>query len=159
MHVVIPIDLREQIRTACEQHDRMMAEHAAERERAASPDVRETEPDGLQYRTHQNNAPASAATTETAPAGEDEARLFDDPDLNERFAQTMGYLISELRHEWKQEIDRRISALQGENAEIRGMLTSALVMLGGDKAVRVPQKGDDDSVVELPRFLRRTHAA
>jgi hypothetical protein len=137
--------------------DRLRAEHAdwlARREAAAAAPVRKSNAEGVLYRTSENNAQAPAvAAVVSAPS--------DETDWRDEVAQSMGEIFAHERKRERSErnaalavLNREISVLKNENAEIRGMLGAVLAIIGGDK--KVGQKGHDDSVVELPKnFLRR----
>jgi hypothetical protein len=92
--------------------DRQRAEHRefmARREAQASPYVQWSDDGaGLLYRTT-DNALLPAAQPEPGPFDEEAstaANFFDDVERNEAFADTMAYLIAELRREWKRDIKR-----------------------------------------------------
>jgi hypothetical protein len=162
MHMVTSMDLlREQIRAACEQHDRMMAEHAqwqAEREALASPPVRENEPDGILYRTHGDNA--------TLPISEPDAvALFGDERdeiLCEGIGQALAHERARARAE-RVELDRQIATLEGEIRELRGMLGATLALLGAPKerfaTALVNPEADADKIIDLPDWRARRDAA
>jgi hypothetical protein len=100
-------DERRQLAELFREDDRLRAEHEqwmARREAKAASPVRESDPAALVYRTNENGAPAGASVTDTAPSDDDLVQLFDDPELNRRFTHTMGYVIAELRHEWRSEV-------------------------------------------------------
>jgi hypothetical protein len=161
-------DERRELRDLMQAHDRMMTEHQewmARREAAASPPARENGPQGILYRATENNAQPPVAAMDATPSDDDVAQLFDDPELNRNFTHAMGYVISELRHEWRTERDaalverdRKIGILEGELREMKGMLGAVLALMGG-KPLPTSNKNisDDSTVIELPRFLRRTH--
>jgi hypothetical protein len=135
-------DLRAEIDAVSREHDRLMAQ---DREPAGGPYVRKEGPAGLLYREHENNAPAPAPTTDSAPftAVADEsarnaaawdawvrghiaaerAEVFDQ--MGKVVAEfTSGYVFERL-----QPLTREIASLKGENAELRGMLGSALTAI------------------------------
>jgi hypothetical protein len=135
---------REEIRQLCIAHDRFMAEHASEPIRR--PTVSETD--------DANSAPAPAPVADADWSGWEawlaghlanvRRELLDD------FARAMGELISELRREWRHEIDRRISTLQCENAELRGMLGATLQLLGQ----RPEDRSKSGQIIDLPDWRR-----
>jgi hypothetical protein len=135
-------DLRAEIDAVSREHDRMMA-HA--REPVGGPYVRREGPAGLLYREHEESAPAPASATDsalfTAVADEsarnaaawdawvrghievERAEIFDQ--MGKVVAEfTSGYVFERL-----QPLTREIAGLKGENAELRGMLGSALTAL------------------------------
>jgi hypothetical protein len=91
----------------------------------------------------------SYEATSTAP------NFFDDIERNEEFADTMAYLINELRKEWQR--DHAV-----EIAELRGQV-SALLTIVGQKASNVPDENIDAKSadkIDLPAgFIRRRNNA
>ena len=85
----------------------------------------------------------------------DTPQLFDDPELNQLFTDTMAILISELRAEWKQDI--RQLERDSKIAKLQGKVEALLTLLGqksGNSAIA------ESGVVDLPRgFWKRDHAA
>ena len=64
---------------------------------------------------------------------DDDADLFDDPQLNRAFTDTMAHVICELRGEWRDAIkaerdghERALAEVRNENVEVKGLLRSAL---------------------------------
>ena len=85
----------------------------------------------------------------------DTPQFFDDPELNQLFTDTMAVVISELRAEWKQDIQRL--ERDSKIAKLEGKVEALLTLLG--------QKSGNSTIVEsgvvdLPRgFWKRDHAA
>lgn len=83
--------------------------------------------------------------------------LFGD-ERDDQLARALGGIIAACREEWQHEIARETTILRNENAELRGMLNATLTMIGAPERTKsAAQNSHDDSVVELPRFLRKVH--
>jgi hypothetical protein len=124
----------------CRQHDELMAQ-AREAERSGY--VQRNDPgDGLIFKDNED-AMVPAYTPE--PDG-----------FSEYQGDVLAHLIVELRDEWETYIDRRIAALQGENAELKGMIGAVLQLLG-KRGGDVPKSG---GVVELlPNWRKKRDVA
>src|SRR5262245_20102163 len=106
----------DEIRALCVEQDRLMAAAAEERRiyahgrfRSGSPPERLADGADIIYRQHDNSAPAPAPQPEPAPSYEEAStapNFFDDIERNEAFADCLGYVIAELRREWKRDIQR-----------------------------------------------------
>jgi len=139
---------REEIRQLCIAHDRFMAEQASEPIRR--PPVSEPDDAGLIYKEYDNGALMPAAEPDTAPS---EAGLWSD-----EFVKTLADILDDveqrMRREWKHEIEREITVLRNENAELRGFLGGLLAAIG-PRTEDVPKSGQ---IVDLPAWRRRDGA-
>jgi len=159
------------IRDAIAEDDRLRAE----RERQASPPVRETEPEGLVDKDYDNVPQHAAAGADDMPP------LFGD-ERDELLVEAMGTVIDAQRREWRREIaklkkdltalrrqvdldrnngieivctgiERRFALLEAENVELRSMLGEVLTRFVEH------QRGEPSAdVLELPNWRRRDAA-
>jgi hypothetical protein len=130
--------------------DRLRAEHAdwlARREAAAASPVQKSDPEGILYRTTEQNGPA-----DSQPSGV----LFGDW-RDQALSEAMGFCLVETRREMRKERDAALAERDRKIERLEAKLDAVLTIIGGDKAKSVAQVVHDDSVVHLPRFLRRTH--
>jgi hypothetical protein len=149
------MSIRDEIRELCIAHDRFMAEQASESIRR--PPVSETDTDeGLIFKTIDDAlVPAPAADADWSGW---EAWMAGHLAVErQKLAETMGEVIATLRREWRQEIDRRVTTLQNENAELRGMLGATLTLLGQKSGNATSVAKPESDVVELAR--RRSDVA
>ena len=146
------MSIRDEIRALCAEHDRFMAEQESEAIRR--PPVSEPDDAGLVYKEFDNGAPAPAAEPDAAPfegaAAPSEAGLWSD-----EFVKTLADILDDveqrMRREWKHEIEREITVLRNENAELRGFLGGLLAAIG-PRTEDVPKSGQ---IVDLPAWRRR----
>jgi len=88
----------------------------------------------------------------------DTPQLFDDPELNQLFTDTMAVVISELRAEWKQDIQQL--ERDSKIAKLEGKVEALLTLLGHKSGNSTIVEQLESGVVDLPRgFWKRDHAA
>jgi hypothetical protein len=169
-------DDRRQLAELFREDDRLRAEHAqwmASREAAASPPMRENNPEGIVYRTNENGAQASAADSDTDqeyPSYGDLMQIIsqfvvtwtnrklaglhrDVARLKKQF-KTMGQEIETDRMNgieiFCNGIERRFAALEAENIKIKALLGVTLRRLGHTS---------DADIIDLPaNFWKRDNA-
>ena len=104
---------------------------------------------GLVYRTR-GDATVHAPQPVIAASNGDRAVGHD------QVARALGTIIAHLQRESAKALAKRDARIRKLETQVETLLT----MLGGHKAKSVGENSNDDStVVELPKFLRRTHAA
>jgi hypothetical protein len=113
------------------EQDRLLREHrewTTQREAEREVLMQKSEPEGILYRTHEENEPAPAA--ESSGLG-----LFGDW-RDESLAEAIGFVISELRHEWRQKIAALQKQWQEDLDSRDGKLMHALARFGfaGERA-------------------------
>jgi hypothetical protein len=147
------MDIRAEIARVSAEHDKLMREDAqwlAHREAERKALMRKFDDETVLYRTTENalaHAPTAAPTPSDAAHG-----LFGD-ERDAMLANAMGQVIAHERRLHAAAFAKRDARI----AKLETQVETLLALLGGDK--KVGQKCHDDSVVELPKFLRRTHAA
>ena len=134
----------------CLAHDKQMAEDrqwlAQHRTQARSP-ASESDDDGLVYKDYDNSA--------LQPAYEPEPEGF-----TEYQRDVLVEVIAELRAEWQEAIDRRFAALKNENAELKGMISTVLQIIGEKLGnCTTVQKPESEVVELLPNWRKRGDAA
>jgi hypothetical protein len=75
--------------------------------------------------------------------------IFDDPERDKFFARVMMLVISELRQEFKREVER----VEREVREVRAALATELTLRSEREAARA-----EGEVTDLPNFWRRDAA-
>jgi|SRR5215471_18738653 len=104
---------RRYLRNLFDEQDRLLHEHrqwTARREAEAEREARESEPEGILYREQQNNEPAPAA--ESSGLG-----LFGDA-RDHVLAQALGYQISRLRRERRDELEDEVHKIMNAIARM-----------------------------------------
>jgi len=112
----------------CKEDDRLRAEREGEavQRRSADAPVRKSAPQGVLYRTHENNAPARALVVRHARA-DDEEEPNADPRIPQAFVEAVGSVFGQERARERDELQqalaplrKEITALREQLAELRG---------------------------------------
>jgi len=127
---------REEIRQLCIAHDRFMAEQASEPIRR--PPVSEPDDAGLIYKEHDNS--------ERAPAAEPAAATLEGV-WSDATVEALCDILDNVENRMRQEFDRKLAVLEGENRELKGMLGATLTLLG-------QKEFKTADVVDLPDWKR-----
>jgi len=113
------------------------------------------------YRTHDENAPERLA--EAGPAvpdglvADEVVELVADAIHNteQRADRKIGAAMESARAEWQLRLERELSSLRAENAELRGFLGGLLTVYGS----RPPEDVPKGQIIDLPVPWRRRDGA
>src|SRR5262249_49144209 len=139
------MSLRDEIRELCLAHDKLMAEQASE-------PMRRPPASEIIYRDYDGGAQASASVADAEPL-EGEAYPPVQTLLKSVAEATMMLIWRE-----RDAFDRKLADLRAENAELKGMIGSVLMLLGQKSGNVTTVKKPESDVVELPNW-RRGNAA
>jgi hypothetical protein len=172
------MSFRDEIAELGREQDRLQFEHrqwTAKRETIGAPLMRQSELDGILYRTTEQNAQAADARARgedenTAAAPSDDEQSKGDL-LSEALIDVGGRVIADLRREWRRELevvqaksreiiaalerDRERDPLKAEVVELRAKLDMLVAMLGKSNKL-LDSKAD---VIDLPDWRKRSDVA